>query len=81
VRHLGIADCPKATTLSYANAHRPWALYRAIFDQTLPAAKLRPLARPAQVPLQAQAPEPRLQHGGTVRRELRLARYKKTKGA
>ena len=35
LRHLGIADCPKATTLSYANAHRPWALYRAIFDQTL----------------------------------------------
>jgi hypothetical protein len=35
LRHLGIADCPKATTLSYANAHRPWELYRAIFDQTL----------------------------------------------
>lgn len=35
LRHLGIADCPKATTLSYANAHRPWALYRAIFEQTL----------------------------------------------
>ncbi len=35
LRHLGIADCPKATTLSYANAHRPWELYLAIFDQTL----------------------------------------------
>jgi len=35
LRHLGIADCPKATTLSYANAHRPWELYRAIFNQTL----------------------------------------------
>jgi Domain of unknown function (DUF4372)/Transposase DDE domain len=35
LRHLGIADCPKATTLSYANAHRPWALYQAIFEQTL----------------------------------------------
>jgi hypothetical protein len=35
LRHLGIADCPKATRLSYANAHRPWELYRAIFDQTL----------------------------------------------
>jgi len=35
LRHLGIADCPKATTLSYANAHRPWELYRAIFHQTL----------------------------------------------
>jgi len=35
LRHLGIADCPKATTLSYANAHRPWELYRSIFEQTL----------------------------------------------
>ncbi len=35
LRHLGSADCPKATTLSYANAHRPWELYRAIFEQTL----------------------------------------------
>jgi hypothetical protein len=35
LRHLGIADCPKPTTLSYANAHRPWELYRAIFEQTL----------------------------------------------
>ncbi len=35
LRHLGIADCPKPTTLSYANAHRPWEMYWAIFEQTL----------------------------------------------
>ena len=35
LRHLGVPDCPTTTTLSYANAHRPWALYRAIFEQTL----------------------------------------------
>jgi hypothetical protein len=35
LRHLGISDCPKATTLSYANAHRPWELYRAVFERTL----------------------------------------------
>lgn len=35
LRHLGVMECPKATTLSYANAHRPWLLYQAIFDQTL----------------------------------------------
>lgn len=33
--HLGVTDCPKTTTLSYANAHRPWQLYEAIFYQTL----------------------------------------------
>jgi hypothetical protein len=32
--HLGIA-APKRSTLAYANAHRPWALYQAVFDQLL----------------------------------------------
>jgi hypothetical protein len=35
LRHLGVMECPKATTLSYANAHRPWQLYEALFYQTL----------------------------------------------
>jgi hypothetical protein len=35
LRHLGMLDCPKATTLSYANAHRPWQLYQSVFYTTL----------------------------------------------
>lgn len=35
VRHLGLLDCPKVTTLSYANAHRPWQLYESVFRRTL----------------------------------------------
>ncbi len=35
LRHLGVTDCAKATTLSCANAHRTWQLYRAIFGQIL----------------------------------------------
>lgn len=35
LRHLGVMDCPKITTLSYANAHRPWQLYETLFYQTL----------------------------------------------
>ena len=35
LRHLGVMECPKATTLSYANAHRPWQLYEALFYQPL----------------------------------------------
>ena len=31
LRHLGILNGPKATTLSYANAHRPWQLYQGLF--------------------------------------------------
>jgi len=30
LKHLGI-DAPKRSTLSYANAHRPWELYRDVF--------------------------------------------------
>ncbi len=32
--HLGIT-APKRTTLAYANAHRPWTLYKAVFFQLL----------------------------------------------
>ena len=32
--HLGIA-APKRSTLAYANAHRPWELYQAVFYQLL----------------------------------------------
>ena len=35
LRHLGILKCPKATTLSYANAHRPWQLYQSLFYRML----------------------------------------------
>jgi transposase len=35
LRHLGLADAPKRSTLSYANEHRPWQLYRTIFYQLL----------------------------------------------
>jgi hypothetical protein len=34
VAHLGIA-APKKSSLAYANAHRPWALYQAVFYQLL----------------------------------------------
>jgi len=33
--HLGVASSPKRSTLSYANAHRPWELYREVFYQVL----------------------------------------------
>jgi hypothetical protein len=31
LRHLGLSTSPKRSTLSYANAHRPWQVYRAVF--------------------------------------------------
>src|SRR3989475_12049786 len=35
VKHLGGPEAPKKSTLAYANEHRPWELYRTVFEQTL----------------------------------------------
>jgi hypothetical protein len=32
LRHLGLTETPKRSTLSYANTHRPWQLYQMIFE-------------------------------------------------
>jgi hypothetical protein len=36
LRHLGVTTAPNKSTLAYANAHRPWQLYQAVFEQLLP---------------------------------------------
>lgn len=33
LKHLGISESPKKSTLAYANQHRPWLLYQAVFEQ------------------------------------------------
>jgi len=35
LRHLGMKDAPKKSTLSYANANRPWTMYQDLFYDTL----------------------------------------------
>jgi hypothetical protein len=35
LRHLGVNEPPKRSTLSYANEHRPWQLYRSVFYDLL----------------------------------------------
>ena len=35
LRHLGLEEAPKRSTLSYANRHRPWQLYQTVFGQLL----------------------------------------------
>src|SRR6266849_3627238 len=42
LKHLGIT-APSRSTLAYANAHRPWQLYRAVFQELL--ARCQPLAK------------------------------------
>jgi len=33
LKHLGVDRAPKRSTLAYANKHRPWQLYRTVFEQ------------------------------------------------
>jgi hypothetical protein len=33
LKHLGLAEAPRRSTLSYANEHRPWELFRDVFQQ------------------------------------------------
>ena len=35
LRHLGVEEPPKRSTLSYANEHRPWQLYETVFHNLL----------------------------------------------
>ena len=35
LRHLGVEEPPKRSTLSYANQHRPWQLYQTVFHDLL----------------------------------------------
>jgi hypothetical protein len=35
LRHLGVADPPNKSTLSYANEHRPWRVYETVFYDLL----------------------------------------------
>lgn len=35
LRHLGLPESPKRSTLAYANAHRPWQLFQTVFEQLL----------------------------------------------
>ena len=40
LRHLGMKDAPNKSTLSYANAHRPWEMFRDLFYETLKICKM-----------------------------------------
>lgn len=40
LRHLGMTQAPPKSTLSYANAHRPWEMFRDLFYDTLHMCRL-----------------------------------------
>ena len=40
LRHLGMKTSPKKSTLSYANTHRPWQMFRDLFYETLKVCRM-----------------------------------------
>jgi diacylglycerol kinase len=40
LRHLGVNSAPCRSTLAYANQHRPWQLYRTLFEQLVEVCQL-----------------------------------------
>ena len=53
LNHLGVGNAPARSTLSYANAHRPYALFEEVFGQLLE--RCRSLAAPKPFRFQEQA--------------------------
>jgi hypothetical protein len=45
LRHPGMKDAPKKSTLSYANAHRPWQMFGDHFYETITVCKGAALGR------------------------------------
>jgi hypothetical protein len=45
LKHLGISETPKKSTLAYANANRPWELYQTVFNQLLEKCQTEVAAR------------------------------------
>src|SRR5207302_9837037 len=42
LKHLGVERAPVRSTLAYANEHRPWQLYEAVFHQLLSRCRALP---------------------------------------
>lgn len=45
LKHLGISETPKKSTLAYANENRPWELYQTVFEQLLEKCQAEVAAR------------------------------------
>jgi hypothetical protein len=45
LKHLGLSETPKKSTLAYANQNRPWELYQTVFNQLLEKCQAEVAAR------------------------------------
>ena len=74
LKHLGVPEAPKKSTLAYANEHRPWELYKTVFGQLLEKcqATVSGVGMEKEISVQEQTDESGLEHDRSVFVALRL---------
>jgi hypothetical protein len=83
LKHLGLSDTPKKSTLAYANEHRPWELYQTIFNQLLAKSQAEVAARGGRKKLRFKNKLVSLD-GSIIDLSVTMfdwAKYRRTKGA
>ncbi|MCW5965375.1 MAG: IS4 family transposase [Bryobacterales bacterium] len=83
LRHVGVKEAPAHSTLAYANQHRPWQVYEALF--TLLSESLAKKLSQAERSPHLALPKRLLSLDSTVidlcQKVFNWAKYRKTKGA
>ena len=83
LKHLGISETPKKSTLAYANQNRPWELYQTIFGQLLDKCQAEVAARSGRKKFRFK--NRRMSLDGSIidlsASMFDWAKYKRTKGA
>lgn len=83
LKHLGISETPKKSTLAYANENRPWELYQTIFGQLLEKCQAEVAARGGRKKFRFKNKLMSLD-GSLIDLSVSMfdwAKYKRTKGA
>jgi hypothetical protein len=83
LKHLGISETPKKSTLAYANQNRPWELYQTIFGQLLEKCQAEVAARGGRKKFRFKNKLMSLD-GSLIDLSVSMfdwAKYKRTKGA
>jgi hypothetical protein len=83
LKHLGISETPKKSTLAYANENRPWELYQTIFGQLLDKCQAEVAARGGRKKFRFKNKLMSLD-GSIIELSASMfdwAKYKRTKGA
>ncbi len=83
LKHLGVSETPKKSTLAYANENRPWELYQTVFNQLLEKCQAEVAARSGRKKFRFKNRLVRLD-GSIIDLSATMfdwAKYRRTKGA